>query len=98
MIRRPPRSTLSSSSAASDVYKRQVHPFQPSRGHAGQNRKDEDDGDEHEGSRPGLPMPVFVGRDRVGENLNGQRSDRLIEPRREKPVVERSEKKRRRLS
>src|SRR5664279_5756216 len=25
MIRRPPRSTLSSSSAASDVYKRQVH-------------------------------------------------------------------------
>eukprot|EP00656_Telonema_subtile_P007867 TRINITY_DN13691_c0_g1_i6.p1 TRINITY_DN13691_c0_g1~~TRINITY_DN13691_c0_g1_i6.p1 ORF type:complete len:211 (-),score=36.57 TRINITY_DN13691_c0_g1_i6:50-682(-) len=26
MIRRPPRSTLSSSSAASDVYKRQVHP------------------------------------------------------------------------
>eukprot|EP00658_Telonema_sp_P-2_P053970 TRINITY_DN42795_c0_g1_i2.p1 TRINITY_DN42795_c0_g1~~TRINITY_DN42795_c0_g1_i2.p1 ORF type:complete len:135 (-),score=26.55 TRINITY_DN42795_c0_g1_i2:11-415(-) len=27
MIRRPPRSTLSSSSAASDVYKRQVHMF-----------------------------------------------------------------------
>eukprot|EP00658_Telonema_sp_P-2_P037949 TRINITY_DN27284_c0_g1_i1.p4 TRINITY_DN27284_c0_g1~~TRINITY_DN27284_c0_g1_i1.p4 ORF type:complete len:107 (-),score=56.30 TRINITY_DN27284_c0_g1_i1:614-934(-) len=26
MIRRPPRSTLSSSSAASDVYKRQEHP------------------------------------------------------------------------
>src|SRR5674536_375176 len=26
MIRRPPRSTLSSSSAASDVYKRQLHP------------------------------------------------------------------------
>src|SRR5664279_6471889 len=25
MIRRPPRSTLSSSSAASDVYKRQIH-------------------------------------------------------------------------
>ena len=25
MIRRPPRSTLSSSSAASDVYKRQMH-------------------------------------------------------------------------
>src|SRR5664279_3335724 len=28
MIRRPPRSTLSSSSAASDVYKRQVRAFQ----------------------------------------------------------------------
>eukprot|EP00658_Telonema_sp_P-2_P072275 TRINITY_DN61434_c0_g1_i1.p1 TRINITY_DN61434_c0_g1~~TRINITY_DN61434_c0_g1_i1.p1 ORF type:complete len:109 (-),score=44.14 TRINITY_DN61434_c0_g1_i1:159-485(-) len=27
MIRRPPRSTLSSSSAASDVYKRQQNPF-----------------------------------------------------------------------
>src|SRR5664280_3879339 len=27
MIRRPPRSTLSSSSAASDVYKRQVHSY-----------------------------------------------------------------------
>eukprot|EP00658_Telonema_sp_P-2_P047721 TRINITY_DN3631_c0_g1_i2.p1 TRINITY_DN3631_c0_g1~~TRINITY_DN3631_c0_g1_i2.p1 ORF type:complete len:102 (+),score=30.16 TRINITY_DN3631_c0_g1_i2:145-450(+) len=27
MIRRPPRSTLSSSSAASDVYKRQVHNY-----------------------------------------------------------------------
>src|SRR5665648_1300037 len=27
MIRRPPRSTLSSSSAASDVYKRQQEPF-----------------------------------------------------------------------
>src|SRR5664280_1131790 len=27
MIRRPPRSTLSSSSAASDVYKRQFRPF-----------------------------------------------------------------------
>eukprot|EP00658_Telonema_sp_P-2_P063300 TRINITY_DN52032_c0_g1_i1.p2 TRINITY_DN52032_c0_g1~~TRINITY_DN52032_c0_g1_i1.p2 ORF type:complete len:114 (-),score=9.36 TRINITY_DN52032_c0_g1_i1:140-481(-) len=27
MIRRPPRSTLSSSSAASDVYKRQLHVF-----------------------------------------------------------------------
>eukprot|EP00826_Nyctotherus_ovalis_P037102 TRINITY_DN335_c0_g1_i7.p1 TRINITY_DN335_c0_g1~~TRINITY_DN335_c0_g1_i7.p1 ORF type:complete len:102 (+),score=24.75 TRINITY_DN335_c0_g1_i7:25-306(+) len=27
MIRRPPRSTLSSSSAASDVYKRQVHGY-----------------------------------------------------------------------
>src|SRR5665648_731864 len=29
MIRRPPRSTLSSSSAASDVYKRQIPPFVP---------------------------------------------------------------------
>src|SRR5664280_3837244 len=29
MIRRPPRSTLSSSSAASDVYKRQEQPFTP---------------------------------------------------------------------
>src|SRR5664279_1881228 len=29
MIRRPPRSTLSSSSAASDVYKRQVQRFTP---------------------------------------------------------------------
>src|SRR5674536_408216 len=29
MIRRPPRSTLSSSSAASDVYKRQVDPQHP---------------------------------------------------------------------
>eukprot|EP00658_Telonema_sp_P-2_P004644 TRINITY_DN11722_c0_g1_i15.p1 TRINITY_DN11722_c0_g1~~TRINITY_DN11722_c0_g1_i15.p1 ORF type:complete len:100 (-),score=16.54 TRINITY_DN11722_c0_g1_i15:553-852(-) len=29
MIRRPPRSTLSSSSAASDVYKRQVQGVQP---------------------------------------------------------------------
>ena len=29
MIRRPPRSTLSSSSAASDVYKRQVLPYAP---------------------------------------------------------------------
>src|SRR5664280_3827522 len=32
MIRRPPRSTLSSSSAASDVYKRQDSSWRPSRG------------------------------------------------------------------
>src|SRR5450756_3123888 len=32
MIRRPPRSTQSRSSAASDVYKRQVHDLQPSQG------------------------------------------------------------------
>src|SRR5665648_866592 len=36
MIRRPPRSTLSSSSAASDVYKRQVEVLRPEEGHAGE--------------------------------------------------------------
>src|SRR5665648_1300648 len=34
MIRRPPRSTLSSSSAASDVYKRQLHAQVVARGEA----------------------------------------------------------------
>src|SRR5664279_1096048 len=38
MIRRPPRSTLSSSSAASDVYKRQVHLQRNALHHAGQQR------------------------------------------------------------
>src|SRR5665648_907335 len=40
MIRRPPRSTLSSSSAASDVYKRQVHELVPA------DRRDEDPEDD----------------------------------------------------
>ena len=33
MMRRPPRSTLDRSSAASDVYKRQVYPYVPTIGH-----------------------------------------------------------------
>src|SRR5664280_2333100 len=38
MIRRPPRSTLSSSSAASDVYKRQVFGYSPTRSRSGSSR------------------------------------------------------------
>ena len=44
MIRRPPRSTLDRSSAASDVYKRQGQHAQPQRRGGGEHQRGKDDG------------------------------------------------------
>src|SRR5664280_671125 len=53
MKRRPPRSTLSSSSAASDVYKRQPHPTRPG---LARRRDVVEDGERH--LRDRTPDPV----------------------------------------
>src|SRR5664280_3836798 len=47
MIRRPPRSTLSSSSAASDVYKRQVDKYFPKNKRDTRNPEDQQEGIRH---------------------------------------------------
>src|SRR3989442_7575540 len=39
----------------------------------------EDQRDQHQGPRPGLAVPVVVRRDRLSEDLDRQRGDRLIE-------------------
>src|SRR5438105_334102 len=44
--------------------------------------------DEDEGPGPRLAMPVVVGRDRVGEDLQRQRGDRLVEPMVPEPLAE----------
>ena len=61
-------------------------------------RTEQDERDEDQRAGPGLTVPVLVGRDGVGEDLNGERRDRLVEPRREEPVVERGEQQRRGLA
>src|SRR5665648_1268699 len=58
MIRRPPRSTLSSSSAASDVYKRREHLEEPVADGRGLPCRDDDLGG----------VPDFLGREDVREN------------------------------
>ena len=56
------------------------------------------DRDEHQRAGPRLPVPVFVRRDRVGEDLHGERRDRLRQAGREEAVVERREEQRRRFA
>src|SRR5665648_1044196 len=68
MIRRPPRSTLSSSSAASDVYKRQgPGPAAPGRGHR--------DARVAAGGRPARPAP-----DRLGQRAGPRPPDADVLP------------------
>src|SRR5678815_1334516 len=58
MIRRPPRSTLDRSSAASDVYKRQVHHLQP---HVGiESRVKENDRIQTHVRNRGWPAPDIL--------------------------------------
>src|SRR5262245_29834317 len=54
--------------------------------------------DEYERAGPRLAVPVVVGRDRVREDLQGQRRDRLVEPLVPEAVAEGREEQRRRLS
>src|SRR5580765_7781101 len=54
-----------------------MHPLQSPRHGAGNHRKQEDQEDENESSRPRLPVEVFVGGDRVGKDLDGERRRRL---------------------
>src|SRR5664280_3782516 len=78
MIRRPPRSTLSSSSAASDVYKRQV------RGRGGRRRPEgqRDRAREREGYEGGEDRPARV-RDEAASMLGREEP----EEERERPRV-----------
>src|SRR5579872_312739 len=46
-------------------------------GDAGDDADDEDERDEDQRARPGEPVPVVVGADRIIEDLKGQRGDRL---------------------
>src|SRR5437868_13900722 len=49
--------------------------------------------DEHQRAGPSLTMPVVIGRDRIGKNLQWKRSDRLAKVVIPKPVAESSKKK-----
>src|SRR5258707_602327 len=53
----------------------------------------ENSGDEHERAGPSLAVPVVVGRDRIGKNLQWERSDGLAETVIPKTIAESSEKK-----
>src|SRR5512143_78131 len=53
--------------------------------------------DQHDGARPCLVVPVLVRRDRVGEHLERDRGDRLVEPRLPELVPQGGEQERRRL-
>src|SRR4029077_18845796 len=55
-------------------------------------------GDEHERAGPSLPMPIIVGRDCIGKNLQWERSDGLAEAVIPKTIAESSEKKRSRFA
>ncbi len=50
-----------------------VHPLETARREAGEDGAHEDQPHEHQGACPGLPMQIVVGRDRVGEDLHGER-------------------------
>src|SRR5437868_8188314 len=50
--------------------------------------------DEHQRAGPGLTMPVVIGRNRIGENLQRERRDWLAKAVIPKPIAERREKKR----
>src|ERR1700745_2787416 len=67
------------------------------RGDAGREAHHKYQADEHERSRPGLAVPVVVWRDRVREDLQRQRRDRLIESLMPEPVAESREQQGRRL-
>ena len=54
----------------------------------------ENSGDEHKRAGPGLPMPIVIGGDRIGKNLQRERSDGLTEAVIPKTIAEGSEKER----
>ena len=58
----------------------------------------ENSGDEHERASPSLAVPVVVGRDRIGKNLQRERSDGLAEAVIPKTIAESSEKERSRFA
>src|SRR5512139_2872472 len=59
--------------------------------------QDQDHEDQDDGARPRLVVPVLVRRDRVGEHLERDRGDRLVEPRLPELVPQGGEQERRRL-
>src|SRR5512145_714868 len=59
--------------------------------------QDQDQEDQHDRARPRLVVPVLVRRDRVGEHLERDGGDRLVEPRLPELVPQRGEQQRRRL-
>src|SRR5664279_1758032 len=83
MIRRPPRSTLSSSSAASDVYKRQLLLFQGSDGSQHGVSRDAFEGDELAfglADRAGQPPgPQVLPDDQQSRGPGLQAGGRLVE-------------------
>ena len=58
----------------------------------------EDQSHEDQRAGPGLAVPVVVGRDRVGEDLQGQRRDRLLQVVVPEVVAQGGEEQRRRLA
>src|SRR5256885_9692040 len=56
-----------------------------SRGDTRGKADDEDDADEDEGGGPGLRVPLVVGTDRIGEDLQRKRRDRR--PKRRRPEL-----------
>jgi hypothetical protein len=58
----------------------------------------ENSGDQYERAGPSLPMPIIVGRDRIGKNLQWERSDGLAEAVIPKTIAESSEKERSRFA
>jgi hypothetical protein len=58
----------------------------------------ENSGDEHERTGPSLPMPIIVGRDRIGKNLQWERSDGLAKAVIPKTIAKSSEKERSRFA
>src|SRR6516225_5102058 len=65
---------------------------------AGREAHHEDQADEHERARPGLAVPVVVRCDRVREDLQRERRDRLIQSLMPEAVAERREQQRRGLA
>src|SRR5215208_1855505 len=67
-------------------------------GETGEEADDEDEGEEDEGAGPGLPVRDVVRADGIGEDLERQRRDGLVEPHRPEVVAERGEEQRRGLA
>ena len=75
-----------------------MHALEAARCQPREERAGQDDRHQNQRAGPRLAMPVFVRGNRVGEDLHGQRRDRLRYVRAEEPVVERREEQRRRLA
>src|SRR6476620_5521852 len=69
------------------------HPASPGQ-NSHQHVNAENARDEHKGAGPRLTMPVVIGRNGIGKNLQGERCDRLTQAVVPKPVAESSEKER----
>src|SRR5215208_5561052 len=67
-------------------------------GETGEEADDENEGEEDEGAGPGLPVRDVVRADGIGEDLERQRRDGLVEPHRPEVVAERGEEQRRGLA